>query len=77
MTVTSDIQTLFNAGAHFGYTRARRHPTAAAYIFGTKERTDIFDLEETSKRLGTASAFVTSIAGSGKQVLLLAANTKP
>ncbi len=68
---TSDIQTLFEAGTHFGYSRARRHPTAAPFIFGTKDRSDIFDLEETQKRLDAAVAFASSLAGSGKQILLV------
>lgn len=68
---TSDIQTLFTAGTHFGFSRTRRHPTAAAYLFGTKDHTDIFDLEETVKRLDTATAFVSSLAQSGKQILFV------
>ena len=68
---TSDIQTLFEAGTHFGYSRARRHPTAAPYIFGTKDRSDIFDLEETQKRLDAARAFAGSLAASGKQLLFV------
>lgn len=68
---TSDIQTLFSAGTHFGYARTRRHPTAAPYLFGTKDHTDIFDLEETVKRLDTAVAFVSALAAGGKQVLFV------
>lgn len=67
----SDINTLYEAGAHFGYARARRHPTATQYLFGTKDRTDIFDLEETTKRLDSALAFAASIAQSGKQLLMV------
>lgn len=62
--VTQDIKTLFEAGAHFGYSRTRRHPTAAPFIFGTKDRNDIFDLEETQRRLESACAFASSISGS-------------
>lgn len=62
--VTQDIKTLFEAGAHFGYSRTRRHPTASPFIFGTKDRNDIFDLEETQRRLEAACAFASSIAGS-------------
>lgn len=68
---TTDIKTLFEAGAHFGYTRARRHPSAAPFLFGTKERTDIFDLEETERRLKSASDFVANLAQSGKQLLFV------
>ncbi len=68
---SNDIQTLFEAGTHFGYARGRRHPTATPYLFGTKDRTDIFDLEETTKRLDTAIAFASALAQGGKQLLFL------
>lgn len=71
MASASDIKTLFEAGAHFGYSRARRHPTAAPFIFGTKDRTDIFDLELTEERLEKAREFAASLAGSGKQLLFV------
>ena len=69
--MTSDIKQLFDAGAHFGYSRARRHPSASPYIFGTRERTDIFDLEETTKKLAAARAFVASVASTSKHVLFV------
>jgi small subunit ribosomal protein S2 len=69
--MAADIKTLFEAGAHFGFSRARRHPTAAPYIFATKDRTDIFDLEESGKRLEAAKSFASSLASQGKQLLLV------
>ncbi len=69
--MSTDIKTLFDAGAHFGYPRARRHPSASQYLFATKDRTDIFDLEETGRKLSTAAAFVASVAASGKYVLFV------
>ena len=69
--MTTDIKTLFEAGAHFGFPRARRHPTAAPFIFGTKDRTDIFDLELTGKRLAAAQEFASSLASGGKQLLIV------
>ncbi|HVU75894.1 MAG TPA: 30S ribosomal protein S2 [Candidatus Paceibacterota bacterium] len=69
--MAADIKTLFEAGAHFGFSRARRHPTAAPYIFATKDRTDIFDLEESGTRLEAAKAFASALASSGKQLLIV------
>ena len=69
MATTNDINTLFDAGAHFALPRARRHPSASPYLFGTKDRADIFDLEETGRRLEAARAFAASMAG--KQVLFV------
>lgn len=71
MKAVVDIKTLFDAGAHFGFTRARRHPSASPYVFVTKDRTDIFDLEETQKRLDAAENFARSVIGNGKQVLFV------
>ncbi|HUO50838.1 MAG TPA: 30S ribosomal protein S2 [Candidatus Paceibacterota bacterium] len=68
---TQDVQELFEAGAHFALPRARRHPSAAPYLFGTKDRTDIFDLEETKKRFDAARAFLTSVSGTGRAILFV------
>src|SRR3954470_16933725 len=71
MTSASDIKSLYDAGAHFGYPRTRRHPTATSFLYTTKDRTDIFDLEETQKRLDAAKAFVSTLAAQGKSVLFV------
>jgi len=70
-TKTADIQELYDAGVHFGYSRTRRHPTAAPFIFTTKDRSDIFDLEETNKRLAIVREFVRTLSASGKQLLFV------
>lgn len=68
--MAADIQTLFDAGAHFALPRARRHPSAERFLFTTKDKTDIFDLEETRRRLDAAAEFAASIAAA-KQVLFV------
>src|SRR3989338_3453771 len=67
--MTTDIKTLFDAGAYIGYSRTRRHPSAVPHLFGTKDRIDVFDLEKTHNLLDAACAYVGSVAQSGKQVL--------
>ncbi len=66
-----DIDTLFSAGAHFGRSKSRRHPSAKPFIFGTKDRNDIFDLTLTAERLKVALEAVAKIAGEGKQILFV------
>ena len=66
-----DIETLFGAGAHFGRSRSRRHPTAEPYIFGSKDKNDIFDLTRTAECLTKALEAVAKTAGEGKQVLFV------
>lgn len=68
---SSLIEKLFKAGAHFGFTKSRRHPTVSAYIFGSKQGTDIIDLEKTSELLSVAKAFVKESAKSGKTALIV------
>lgn len=71
MAAKNDITTLFEAGAHFGYSRARRHPSAGVFLFGTKDRSDIFDLEETKTRLEAACAFAESLGKAGKTLVFV------
>lgn len=70
-SATADIQTLYDAGAHVGFSRTRRHPSSQPFLYATKDRTDIFDLEETGKRLAAAAAFAGSTIQAGKSVLFV------
>lgn len=70
-SVATDMKALYDAGAHVGYARTRRHPTSAPFLYSTKDRTDIFNLEETEKRLTTASEFAASLAQAGKTLLFV------
>ncbi|MBI2476009.1 MAG: 30S ribosomal protein S2 [Candidatus Taylorbacteria bacterium] len=65
------IQKMFAAGAHFAFSRSRRHPTLAPYIFGMKNRVEIFDLEKTNALLEKAKDFVRALAREGKQILFV------
>lgn len=72
MTAASaDIKKLYDAGAHVGYARTRRHPSSAAFIFNTKDHTDIFDLEETARRLQSAEEFVRELGREGKPLVFV------
>lgn len=62
---------LFRAGAHYGFSKSRRHPTVAPYLFGNKQGTDIFDLEKTSALLADATAYLHTLGIAGKQVLFV------
>ena len=63
------ISDLFEVGAHFGFGKSRRHPSVSDFIFCSKNKTDIFDLEKTSQTLEKAIEFVKKLA-SGKGTLL-------
>ncbi len=65
------VDEMFKAGAHFGYSKTRRHPSTTPFIFTTKNKNDIIDLEQTYSLLETAEEFVKSLAPTGKQVLFV------
>ncbi len=67
----SRIQDMFEVGAHYGYSRTRRHPTTKQFIFGSKNRTDIIDLEKTDAQLTRVQELLSSIVGSGRQVIFV------
>lgn len=66
------IGVMFEAGAHFAYSKARRHPTVSPYIFGAKDSVEIFDLEKTKKLLDEALGFVATLAKENAQILFVA-----
>ena len=71
----SVVEEMFKAGAHYGYSKTRRHPSVSPYIFATKNKGDIIDLEKTSAMLDEAVNFVKSLGAENKVILLV--GTKP
>ena len=69
------VEQMFAAGAHYGYSKTRRHPSVSSYIYATKNKGDIINLEKTSTLLDTATEFVKDLGGKGKTILLV--GTKP
>lgn len=67
----SIIRELFKVGAHFGFSRKRRHPSVEPFSFGFKNKTAVINLEETVKSLDQAVEFVTKLASEGKKVLFV------
>jgi small subunit ribosomal protein S2 len=65
------VERLFQAGAHFGFKKSRRHPTVAPYLFTTKDGNDIFDLEKTTELLAAAKEVLTEAGKLGKTVLFI------
>ncbi len=52
------IKELQEAGAHFGYSKSKRHPSAEKYILGRKDLRDIFDLAQTASALEEAKKMI-------------------
>jgi small subunit ribosomal protein S2 len=69
------VEQMFEAGAHYGYSKTRRHPSVSPYIYATKNNGDIIDLEKTVLLLDTAKEFIKELGAKGKTVLFV--GTKP
>jgi small subunit ribosomal protein S2 len=69
------VEEMFKAGAHYGYSKTRRHPSVSSFIYATKNKGDIIDLEKTSVLLSGAVEFVKSLGSQNKVVLFV--GTKP
>ncbi len=68
---TPHIEEMFQAGVQFAFVKSRRHPSVKPYIFGVKNKTEIFDLEKTSTLLEKALVFVADLAKAGKTILFV------
>lgn len=70
------VEGLFNAGAHFGFIKSRRHPSTKPFIFGTKNKIEIFDLEKTSDSLSKALAFVEDLSSKNGKILFISSKNE-
>lgn len=69
------VEKMFSAGVHYGYSKTRRHPSLSSYIYATKKKTDIIDLEKTEVMLAEALEFIKELGSKNKTVLFV--GTKP
>lgn len=70
-----ELEDMFKAGVHFGYSRSRRHPKMEPYIFGLRHNTEVFDLLKVRVKLSEASAYIAELAKKNKTLLFV--GTKP
>ncbi|OGD66508.1 30S ribosomal protein S2 [Candidatus Campbellbacteria bacterium RIFCSPLOWO2_02_35_12] len=68
---TGNIDRMFAVGAHYGYSKSRRHPSVSSYIFGVKNRVEIINLEKTDDLLVNALEFVKKLGSENKKILFI------
>ncbi len=66
---------LVKIGAHYGYTRTRRHPSAKPYINASQNGVDFIDLSKTMTQMDTAMDFLKGVVAANRQVVFV--GTKP
>ncbi|PIT96934.1 30S ribosomal protein S2 [Candidatus Campbellbacteria bacterium CG10_big_fil_rev_8_21_14_0_10_35_52] len=68
---TGNIDRMFAVGAHYGYSKSRRHPSVSPYIFGVKNWVEIINLEKTDNLLTDALEFVKKLGSENKKILFI------
>ena len=66
-----NIQTLLDAGAHFGHQTRRWNPKMRPYIFGNRGDIYILDLKQTLIGMDDAYTFVSNLAKNGGTILFV------
>ena len=65
------IQTLLDAGAHFGHQKRRWNPKMKPFIFGARGDIYILDLKQSLMGMDQAYTFVSNVAKNGGSVLFV------
>ena len=65
------VEAMAKVGAQFGFVKSRRHPSVENFIFGVKNKIEIFDLEKTASQLDKALDFVKTLASKGGMILFI------
>lgn len=69
------VQSLLEAGAHYGFLKSRRHPSTKNSIISTKNKCDLINLDITVEQIEKAKEVLRGMSAGGKSVILVA--TKP
>ena len=65
------IKSLLEAGVHFGHQTRRWNPKMAPYIFGSKDKIHIIDLDKTAAMMKEALSVAGNVAAEGGRILFV------
>lgn len=65
------VDQMRQAGAHFGYSKSRRHPSTGKFVYGIKNKLEIFDLTKTAEALERAKQYLKSLKDEDKTILFV------
>ncbi len=72
MSKLPSLKEMLEAGVHFGHESKRWNPKMAPYIFGTRDKIHVIDLEKTEEALKRAADFIEELAATGGTLVMLA-----
>ncbi len=70
------VQALLEAGAHYGFTKTRRHPSTQNFIIATKNKSDLINLEVTADQVEKAKEVLRGLAAGGKTIMIVGTKTE-
>lgn len=70
------VKKLLEAGVHFGHQTRRWNPKMAPYIFGSKDKIHIINLDKTAMMMKDALKVVSEIAADGGRILFVGTKTQ-
>jgi small subunit ribosomal protein S2 len=65
------VEELFEAGAHYGHVVKKWNPKMKGYLWGSMNGIHIFDLEQTVKGLEEACKTLSTLASTGKRIVIV------
>lgn len=71
MATSLSLQDLLDAGCHFGHTRGRWHPAMRPFVYLTRERIHILDLEKTLQKLNDLLNAVENFVAEGNTLVIV------
>ena len=69
--VIPEVKDLMDAGVHFGHASGKWHPKMAPYIFATRDKLHIIDLEKTREQLLSVLPVIEDRIANGKSFILV------
>ena len=66
-----NIETLFEAGVHFGHPTRKWNPKMEKFIFGQRSKTHIIDLDKTLSQLDKAIEYVKEVVSKGGKCMFV------
>jgi len=66
-----EIKELLEVGAHFGHLTRKWNPNMAPYIYGSKNKIHIINLQKTAAKIEEAQKFLKNLAATGRKILFV------
>lgn len=70
------VEEMFAYGAHFGYSKSKRHPSCKDFVYGTKNSYDIINLEKTEEQITKAKEKLKEIFAKKGRVIFVASKAE-